>query len=244
MAETRRYAIYFSPAPDDALTLVAASWLGRNPYSGEMVDPPMIPGIGMHEIAYHTALPRRYGFHAALKSSFIMADDDDEQQLLRALMHFAFISEPFVLPRLAVVTIGDVLALVPAVDCPQINALAAEIVARFDHFRAPLSEADIERRDPDGLSPQQFANLHRWGEPNVMEAFRFHMALTGPLPAHDRARFERSAQDFFGPVLVDPVTVDNIALFVEEEPGAPFRVHSLHPMGPVRTRRSGRRRVA
>ncbi|WP_176085380.1 DUF1045 domain-containing protein [Martelella sp. HB161492] len=244
MAEARRYAICFSPAPDAALTGVAASWLGRNPYSGALIDPPLLPGIGMHEIAYHTALPRRYGFHAALKSSFMIASDEDEQQLLRALMHFAFISDPFVLPPLTVAAIGDLLVLVPAADCPQVNALAADIVARFDHFRAPLSEADIERRDPDGLSPQQFANLHRWGEPNVMEAFRFHMALTGPLSARDLARFKTAASGFFAPVLTDPVTVDNIALFVEEEPGAPFRVHSLHPMGPVRTRRSGRRRVA
>ena len=35
-----RYAICFTPSASDPLTLVAANWLGRNIYSGEMVDPP------------------------------------------------------------------------------------------------------------------------------------------------------------------------------------------------------------
>ena len=37
---------------------------------------------------------------------------------------------------------------------------------------------------------------------------------------------------------LEPVEVDHIALFIEEEPGAPFCVHSLHPMGALRARQS------
>jgi hypothetical protein len=42
------YAIRSTPSPGDPLSHVAASWLG---------------GIGIHEIAFHAAVPRRYGFH-------------------------------------------------------------------------------------------------------------------------------------------------------------------------------------
>ena len=96
---------------------------------------------------------------------------------------------------------------------------------------APLSEAEIERRDPGSLTPDQFANLYRWGEPDVLSAFSFHMPLTGPLSARETPRMERFLAAFFGPILLEPVEVDHIALFIEEEPGAPFCVHSLHPMG-------------
>ncbi|MHB0951847.1 MAG: DUF1045 domain-containing protein, partial [Allorhizobium sp.] len=52
-----RYAIYFTPPSGDPLTLAAASWLGRNVYSGHAVEHPGVPGLGVHEIAFHTALP-------------------------------------------------------------------------------------------------------------------------------------------------------------------------------------------
>ena len=40
----------------------------------------------------------------------------------------------------------------------------------------------------------------------------------------------------FTPLLSEPVEFANIALFVEEEPGAPFLVDSLHPLGRVEAR--------
>ena len=78
----------------------------------------------------------------------------------------------------------------PSAACEQIQYLASAIVQEFDRFRAPLSEAEIERSDPDGLSAAQFANLHRWGNPYVMDEFRFHMPVTGPVNALDMPRIE------------------------------------------------------
>ena len=63
-----RYAICFTPAASDPLSHVAANWLGRNVFSGEMVEPTAIRGLSIHEIAFHTAMPRRYGFHGILKA--------------------------------------------------------------------------------------------------------------------------------------------------------------------------------
>lgn len=232
-----RYAICFTPSASDPLTLVAASWLGRNVYSGEMVDPPAVRGLGIHEIAFHTAVPRRYGFHGALKPPFRLAEDASETAMLRDLMRFSGTFSPFEMPRLEVARLGCAFGLVPSEPCQQLNFLAAALVQGFDHYRAPLTEAEIERIDPDGLSAAQFVNLHRWGHPDILDEFRFQMMLTGSVNLADLSRMERVLREFFEPSLTGPVLVSNVALMVEEGAGGPFRVHSLHPMGKISARK-------
>jgi hypothetical protein len=232
-----RYAICFTPPPSDPLCHVAANWLGRNVFSGEMVEPPAVRGLGIHEIAFHTAVPRRYGFHGALKAPFHLASDISEAQLLREMMRFSGTIQPFSIPRIEVARLGNYYSLVPSIPCENVHYLASAIVQHFDRFRAPLSEADIERSDPDGLSAAQFANLHRWGNPYVMDEFRFHMPITGPVNHSDMPRMEQAVRSIFDPVLCEPMTISNIALMIEEGMGGPFRVHSLHPMGKVSARK-------
>ncbi|MBY2938704.1 DUF1045 domain-containing protein [Rhizobium leguminosarum] len=232
-----RYAICFTPPASDPLSLVAANWLGRNVFSGDMMEPPAVRGLGIHEIAFHTAVPRRYGFHGVLKAPFHLSHDMPESQLLRDLMRFSGTFVPFRIPRIEVARLGNFYSLLPSTPCEQIQYLASAIVQEFDRFRAPLSEAEIERSDPDGLSATQFSNLHRWGNPYVMEEFRFHMPVTGPVNAIDMPRIEPVLRRIFEPVLCEPVMVSNVALMIEEGTGGPFRVHSLHPMGKVSARK-------
>lgn len=232
-----RYAICFTPPASDPLSLVAANWLGRNVYSGDMLEPPAVRGLGIHEIAFHTAVPRRYGFHGVLKAPFHLSGDMSESQLLRDLMRFAGTFAPFQISRLEIARLGSFYSLMPSAPCEQIQYLASAIVQEFDRYRAPLSEADIERSDPDGLSAAQFANLHRWGNPYVMDEFRFHMPVTGSINAIDMPRIEAALRTIFERVLKEPVMVSNVALMIEEGTGGPFRVHSLHPMGKVSARR-------
>jgi len=110
-------------------------------------------------------------------------------------------------------------------------------VQEFDRYRAPLSEAEIERADPDRLSASQLTNLHRWGSPHVMDEFRFQMSLTGGVEPSSSQRIERAVRKVFEPLLTRPLPFSSLALFIEDEPGAPFRVHSLHPMGRVSARK-------
>ena len=84
-----RYAIHFTPSPNDPLTQAAAAWLGRDAYSGHAVEPPGTIDLGMQEISYHTALPRRYGFHGTIKAPFRLAEGHSEAALLRDLMYFS-----------------------------------------------------------------------------------------------------------------------------------------------------------
>ncbi|MGG7518821.1 DUF1045 domain-containing protein [Allorhizobium undicola] len=232
-----RYSIAYTPSASDFLGHAGASWLGRNIFSGEAVEHPALPGVGMDEIAFHTALPRREGFRACLKAPFRLRDDASEAGLLRALMRFAGTVEPFSLPDMEVARLGDCLGLVPAAPCEVISRLASLILHGFDEFRAPLSEEEIERMAPERLSAPQFANLYRWGDPHVQDEFRFYLPLTGPLEARSSERLRQSAQNYFRPLLERGPMVLNLALLVEQEPGAPFVVHSLHPMGRVSARR-------
>lgn len=233
-----RYIIGFTPPPRDPLTMTAASWLGRNVFTGDRVEESETGGLGLREVAFYTAMPRRYGFHAALKAPFRLAEPTAEAALLRDLMRYSGTFEPFQIPRLEVARLGNTFGLVPSYPLAPLNYLASALTQEFDHFRAPLSEAEIDRCDPDLLSATQFANLHRWGCADVMDEFRFRMALTGPVHAADMPRMERVLRDLFEPVLSEPILVSNIALMMEESNDGPFRVHSLHPIGKVTARKS------
>lgn len=236
-----RYAICFTPPMGDPLSAAAASWLGRSVYSGEPVEPPSIAGLSLSEIAFHTAAPRRFGFHAMIMAPFRLAPGTDESQLLKALMHFTSAETPFGIERIEVTRLSHCWALAPQVPSQAMHLLAGRVVQAFDRFRASLSEEEIERSDPDRLTAPQFTNLHRWGDPFVMDQFRFHLKLTGALNAAAERLLEAPLRELFEPHLKEPLVIDSLALFIEEDAGAPMRVHSQHPLGKISARPRGSR---
>jgi hypothetical protein len=98
-------------------------------------------------------------------------------------------------------------------------------VRLFDEFRRPPSPAETARRLAAGLDEQQRGNVDRWGYPHVFDQWRFHMTLTDSL-ADDRLRAEllADATRHFADALAEPLRCDGVALFVEDEPGADFRL--------------------
>jgi putative phosphonate metabolism protein len=233
-----RYAIYFTPAKDSPLTRLAASWLGRDPFTGSPVPPPSMAGFTPAEIAFHTAAARRYGFHATLKAPFLLAATETETRLAQAVADFAAATEPFAIPRLAVGQIDRFFALLPTSPVAELDALAGNAVKAFDRFRLPLTEVEIERRNPDALSAEEFRNLCQWGYPYVFDTFRFHMTLTGRVAAGEASRVRAALDEVFGAVLAEPIPVDGVALFVEPEAGAPFTIHSWRSFEPRRHRKT------
>lgn len=225
-----RYAIYFTPSSTDALLKIANNWLGRNAFTGESVRRPAIKGLSLEELDKITVSARRYGFHATIKAPFHLAPEYQLDDLLRALMHFASSIRPVTLSRLKISALGSCFALMLKEPLPALQQLANDTVVALDKFRAPLSEQDFARRKPEMLSPVQLRNLQQWGYPYIFDEFRFHMTLTDKIKQQDRAKVAAILDDFFAPVLTDNVEIDNLALFVEPEPGAPFEVHSLHPL--------------
>ena len=231
-----RYAIYFTPRQDDRLARIAAGWLGRDAFDNIRPPSPTVPGLSATEITSQTKDARRYGFHATLKAPFRLADDASEAELDAAVDALAGSFDPIAVPLVAA-ELDGFLALVPAGPAPALDRLAGEVVRSLDRFRAPLSEEEIARRNPDKLTPELKENLRQWGYPYVFDAFQFHMTLTDRLPLSEQARFRAAIDAVFGAALVRPMELDGLALFVEPEPGADFVVKSLHALGDRRDRK-------
>lgn len=226
-----RYAFYISPDRDAPLTAAAERWLGANPFTGETRDLETQDDFSAEELSALTADPRRYGFHGTLKAPFELATGVGESKLLDAFEAFAETFVPFRIPEITLGQLGPFFALVPATACPDLQAFADATVRHFSPFRAPLSQADIARRKPETLSTQMRSNLFDWGYPYVFESFRFHMTLTGQVPAERQAAMKALLEREFAPFIGQPMDVTSLALFVEPARGAPFTVHSLLPLG-------------
>lgn len=225
-----RYALYFTPAASDGLTLAAARWLGRNAFNGAPLVQPSVGGFEPPVLASLTADPRRYGFHATLKAPFELAEGRDEADLVAEVARFAGAVESFEIPKVVVGRLGSFFALVPADECEPLQAFAGEVVRRFEDFRAPLSSADIARRKPDELSSEERQNLVQWGYPYVFDTFRFHMTLTGRVAASEAPAMEEALLRHFSEFHARPLPISGIALFREPSRGADFIVHSLFPL--------------
>jgi hypothetical protein len=252
-----RYAIYAAPGaipagavppgaavPDPAGALLrerAESWLGRSSASpgGSAPEnsavkavPPGVPaGWTRADVDAITVSARRYGFHATLKAPFRLAADRTPQELHAALGRFAARRTAVTVPQLSLACLGSgFFALVPGAEAPELDALAADIVTGFDSFRAPATDAEIARRDPDRLTPRQRELLHAWGYHYVLDEFRFHLTLTDPVPVPRRPETERVLRDWFAASIGSALTLDALALFTEAEPGAAFRLQAVYPL--------------
>ena len=230
---TLRYALYFTPPASDALTITASRWLGRNAFTGSALQQPAVEGFDASTLAALTADPRRYGFHATLKAPFELAHGTTEADLIAELVRFVGEAEAFDIPDLVIGRLGSFFAFVPAEDCLPLQAFAANVVRRFERFRAPLSSADIARRRPDQLTSEERQNLVQWGYPYVFDTFRFHMTLTGRVPAGDMPAMERALATHFAGHEGLSLPVGGLALFREASRGADFTVHSLFPLARV-----------
>ena len=214
-----RYALYFAPAATHPLWGAGCRWLGRDPESG-----------ATHDGGPHRADPRRYGFHATLKPPFALRDGAGKSTLFAALSHFVDEHAPFLMPQLAVATLGDFIALRPAdrdATAPKqpLRELADDCVRLFDEFRRPASAEETARRLAPSLDEQQRANVARWGYPHVFGHWRFHMTLTDGIADEGlRSDLLADATRHFAAALAEPLRCDGVALFVEDAPGADLRL--------------------
>jgi putative phosphonate metabolism protein len=219
MAPEARVALYYAPASDDELTILGNTWLGRDPVTGAPVAQPKLDRI--EEI---TAEPRRYGFHATLKPPMRLPNGQTWTDFMIGLRSAATTLAPFDLPRLAVHDLRGFLALRETTPCPPLQALADACVERLDRFRAPPSEAELARRRTARLSPEQDAMLTRWGYPYVFDTWFFHMTLTRRLSEPEKAIFLPAAEAYFAPALQRDRRVNDICVFTQTSPEAPFKL--------------------
>lgn len=221
-----RYAVYFAPAPVSPLWRYGSAVIGVDAATG--ADVPFLTTADLVPEAWSalTDDPRRYGFHGTLKAPFALVGGVDEAHAIDAATALAAIHAPFQLTGLEVAEIGRFIALVPVAASPLLAALAADAVQCLDGLRAPLSEADRARRLTSPLTARQTAYLDRFGYPYVLDEFRFHMTLTGPIgDAALRSRVREVLADAYATsVPPGPVAIDAIALYRQDRRDGRFRI--------------------
>jgi putative phosphonate metabolism protein len=217
-----RYAVYYAPG-EGALADFAARWLGWDPAGGRAVAHPVVRGLPQR-LDDITATPRKYGFHGTIKAPFHLLEGTRADDVKAALAGLCDQLAPVTLPGLRLQCLGGFVALTPHGGIAELGDLAATVVARLDGFRAPPSAAEIARRKPDRLSPNQRDNLARWGYPHVMDDFQFHLTLTGDLPVAQAQAVLRILGPMIMPLVPVPFVIDSLCLFGEAEDG----FHLLH----------------
>jgi putative phosphonate metabolism protein len=225
-----RYALYWAPPPASPLAELGARWLGRDVVSDVRAPRLRVASLDAARIEALTAEPRRYGLHATLKPPFALAPDADLAMLRQALVDFGARRSAVPLPPLRVTRVAHFIALTLASPCPELDALAADCVTQFDRFRAPPPPAELARRRAAGLSAAEEAHLARWGYPYVLDCFRFHVSLTGPLDPAEAETLLPALTHLFEPVIQSVMTITDIALFHEPRSGAPFRLIERVPL--------------
>jgi putative phosphonate metabolism protein len=221
-----RYAIYYTPPPDSPFARFGAGVLGYDCFERAEVSHRSIDGLNASLLALATVEPRRYGFHATLVAPFRLAPGSNHDALAIAFSAFATSCAPVMAGPLRVAAMGRFIALVPAEPYPEIEALADACVAAFDRFRAPLTDADRARRLAAGLSPRQTELLERWGYPYVLDEFRFHMTLAGPIVNGERTTFKTNLTKAFSHLAHDHLELGAISLMRQDDPADAFYVLS------------------
>jgi hypothetical protein len=226
-----RYAVYYTPPPG-AFADLGVAWLGWDSARGQPLCAPDLPDLPAppHEI---TATPRRYGLHATIVPPFRLATGQTEAALHDALIELCDDAAPAILDGLEIAAMGRFLALVPDGATDPIDSLAERAVRALHPFRAPLDDAELARRRTPALTPEQDANLTRWGYPYVMSAFRFHITLTGKRPKTELPAIRRGIERYLVHAVPRPFAVDALSLMGEDTHGR-FHVIRRQPLsGPA-----------
>lgn len=210
-----RHAIYAIPR-SGPFADAAARWLGRDAETGALLSAPY-PDL--------TRLAARYGFHATIVAPMRLRPGVTPDAMIAALDAFCATRRTVLLEGLTLANLGGFLALVPQGSVEAVNALAAGAVRHFAPFRAPLTEAEIARRNPAALTPRQRALLDAYGYPYVMDEFRFHMTLTDRLTPEQDAELRPLAAAAVLAHAPRPMPIDSLVLCTEAADGLFHHTH-------------------
>ena len=227
-----RYALFYAPRPDEALSIAANQWLGSAPNGSRGRALPASSGIDPERLAEITSEPRRYGFHGTLKPPIALVEDATEADFLAAVGRFAAGQRAFSAPALTLSALSDFLALVPTQRSPELQDLADKCVVEFDEFRRPAGEEELARRRKNGLTPRQDELMLRWGYPYVLEEWRFHLTLTGRIADEaERAAVMGLLRPRFASLVDRPLPVRDLCVFRQSAPERPFSVLARFRLG-------------
>lgn len=228
---TARYAIYYAPQDQTPLAIFGETLLQRSATQLNITLareslPELDPSLDQF-----VRSPRHYGFHATLKAPFELAEGQTEDTLCAAVDAFAHQQSTLALTNLQPLNKSGFLALRFQEQPQSIKALAWRCVQAFEPYRAPLSEFDIQRRNPDTLSPHQRENLLHYGYPYVRDAFDFHLTLTSQLAPFgdgsggaDSPLYQAIAwiTSLYEKQVTDDPVLDRVAVYRQPDRQSPF----------------------
>ncbi len=230
-----RYAIYLAPEPHEPLWLFGSAWLGYDAATRADVKHPVLSEIAPQAIREATAHPRLYGLHVTLKAPFRLADGIAPDELQRAVQDLAQRHDPvgpFPLTLEARKAGEDqiFLCLAPAETQHGMHRLEADAVVTLDPFRAPLTAGEIARRRPERLGRKERGYLESYGYPYVLDCFRPHLSLTGPIAPDSPLRDALARRLANEPALLT-LACRSLLLFEQSEPGARFHIRQRFKLG-------------
>lgn len=228
---TGRVAIFFAPPAGSELEAFGCRILGRSHRTGEAIEQPVIDGIAADDVHHMTRSTRRYGFHATLKAPFTLSAGKTISALREAMATFAAERAAFEAPPLRLSALSRWIAFKLSAPCPEMDRLAADCVTGFEPFRAPLDQADIDRRRDARLTATQDERMLAYGYPYIFEDFEFHMTLAGPLDASERDRVLKALERRAPAIDRTPLPVDAIALYEQPDRDSPFLQTARFPFG-------------
>lgn len=224
-----RYAVYFAPPAHSGLAYAGGAWFGHDPEFGPVAATLSVPGLPEPREAL-VRRPARYGLHATLKAPFRLAEGVAPQALYEALTALAASRRPVTAPPLRVENDMGFVALKLSAPSPEVDALAAACVTELDPLRAPLRPGELAERRRAGLDQQEEANLRTWGYPYVLDRFRFHVTLTGPLARAEAEQAADALRAAFAPALPPVLVIGALCLFGDPGEGRPFRLLRRCPL--------------
>lgn len=210
-----RYAVYWTPEPDEPLWTAGCEWLGRDPrFADAGFAPPLRSG------------PWRYGFHATLKAPMHLRDGVSATAFIDVCAELAHQLPLVPVPSLKVGWLGDFIALRPERDLragDPLYDLAAACVCELDRWRARPAQ---QRSSEMTLNAREAALQQAWGYPFVLDCWRLHLSLSDQLDktSEEATSLFLLAQRHFQAALMHPCRAVSLAVFEEPQAGVPLRL--------------------
>ena len=222
-----RYAIFYT-FPSSPIADFCAAWLGWDIARGVAIAHPKLDEL---DVAAITDVPRKYGAHGTIKPPFVLADGMTQSGLLDAVANLCGNTQAVAMDKLELASLGRFLALCPLCETQALTNLAAQVVRDLDRFRAPMSADELARRSSANLTQTQQTNLNIWGYPHVMDAFKFHITLTGRLDKQTLTQVKSTLEPMITPLLPQPFHIDSLTLVGQREDGM-FEQIQRYPLAP------------
>ncbi len=219
-----RYAIFFSPRPDEPLAEFGRRWFGLDTETRQPVEDAWPIPTGL------LRTPRRYGFHATLKAPFRLRKGRAEEGLLQAVEALAGELAPRELGLLVPKELGSFITLQQSLPNPAVDELAFTCVRDLDLFRQPLTEEEQDAIFGKGISRKQKGNVYAWGYPYVGSEYIFHMTLTSILAPHEIPEWKQKVLEWGMEYLAEPVTLRDLCVFAQPSAEEPFRPIARFPL--------------